>query len=103
MRKHKKHDNLTWHRDVIKIRRLLSRMQYHTQVCYHGPLMLWDGVKLGEDYEFYDAVCKDWDTPRAFIPHSPTKNFMKKIIAILEKHQVPRGFVLTKWCWYIQR
>lgn len=102
MKKHK-HDNLTWHRDIIQARKLLARLRYHTQVRYEGPLMLWDGTKLGQDYEFYDRFYQDWDSPRAFIPHSPTRKIMELIIALLEKHQVPKGFVLTKWTWYLQR
>ena len=56
-----------------------------------------------EDYEFYDPVYKDWDSPRAFVPNSSTRNLMEQIVQILEKHQVQRGFVMTKWCWYINR
>lgn len=103
MRKYKRHDNLTWYRDMIKIRRLLGRLRYHTKVHYDGPLTLWNGFKLGEDYEFYDPVYKDWDSPRAFVPNSSTRNLMEQIVQILEKHQVQRGFVMTKWCWYINR
>jgi hypothetical protein len=101
--KHHKYSDFVFHKDMIMIRKLLGRLRYHDQVKYCGPLMLFDGTKLGEDYEFYDTFCKDWDSPRAFIPKSKTRLIMEKIISLLEKHQVPNGFVMTKWTWYLDR
>ena len=98
-----KHTALTWHKDIIHARKLLARMRYYTKVCYHGPLIMMPYIKLGQDYEFYDPYYQDWDSPRAIIPHSATRKLMDQIIKLLEKHQVPRGFTLTKWTWYINR
>lgn len=99
----KKYNNLTFHKDMITVKKLLGRLQYHDRVKYCGPLVLFDGTKLGQDYEFYDTLYKEWDSPRAFIPKSKTKLIMDKIILLLEKHQVPNGFTMTKWDWHISR
>ena len=98
-----RYSNLTFHKDMITVKKLLGRLQYHDRVKYCGSLVLFDGTKLGQDYEFYDTLYKEWDSPRAFRSKSKTKLIMDKIILLLEKHQVPNGFTMTKWDWHISR
>ena len=92
-----RHDHLTFHKDMISVKKLLGRMLYHDRVRYCGRLMLLDGTVLGEDYEFYDKFYRDWDSPRAYIPNSKTRLIMEKIIFFLEKHQVPPNFTIGKF------
>lgn len=101
--KYKRYSNLIFHKDIIKSKKLLSKLKYHDCIKYNGPLILFDGTKLGEDYEFHDKFYNDWDSPRAFIFKSKTRIIMEQIISILEKHQVPVGFYLTKFNWYIKK
>ena len=93
----------------IKVRKILRNMRNHDAVRYSGPIWMMGipgrrAVYFGEDYEFRDIWPNkyglyEWDTERAYIPNSKTRNRMSKIISILDKKKSSRSFIISRYSY----